>query len=215
MANEKIIKKVKNLLDLANNNPSENEAIAAALKAQELMAKYNIDSSAVNTEEIEKEFFHAKYVDNGKHEMKKWKVTLSAIIARNFCCRLYFSGPSVIFYGYKKDAQIAVEVFRFLYEAGNKFAVRYYAKCKKEGKNTHGVMNMYLQGFCAGIKEVLDRQCTALMIVVPKEVNESFEAMSAHWKYSTIHLKMSTDQNAYNQGRTEGKEAAMSRSIKG
>ena len=75
MANEKIIKKVKNLLDLANNNPSENEAIAAALKAQELMAKYNIDSSAINGEDS-KEFFHAKYIIGAGHEMKKWKVKL-------------------------------------------------------------------------------------------------------------------------------------------
>ena len=30
---EKILNKIKNLLDLANNNPNENEAIAAALKA--------------------------------------------------------------------------------------------------------------------------------------------------------------------------------------
>lgn len=215
MTNEKILSKIKNLLDLANNNSNENEAMAAALKAQELMAKYNIDSSAIDTDESEKELFHATYNDTGKHEMKKWKVTLSNIIARNFCCRLYFHGTSVVFYGYKKDAQIAVEVFRFLYEAGNKFAVRYYTKCKKEGKNTKGIMNTYLQGFCKGIEEALDKQCTALMIVVPKEVNESFEAMSAHWKHGTVHLKMSTDQNAYNQGRTEGKEAAMSRSIKG
>lgn len=215
MANEKIIKKVKNLLDLANNNPSENEAIAAALKAQELMAKYNIDSSAINGEEDSKEFFHAKYIIGAGHEMKKWKVKLSAIIARNFRVKTYFSRQDVVFYGYKKDAEIAVEVFKFLYEAGNKFSVRYYTKCKKEGKNTKGVMNAYLCGFCKGIEEALDKQCTALMIVVPKEVNESFEAMSAHWKYSAVHLKMSTDQNAYNQGRTEGKEAAMSRSIKG
>ena len=31
---EKIIVKIQNLLDLANNNPNENEAVAAALKAQ-------------------------------------------------------------------------------------------------------------------------------------------------------------------------------------
>lgn len=215
MTNEKIIEKIKNLLDLAGNNPNENEAMAAALKAQELMAKYNIDSSAVNTEEIEKEFFHATYNDTGKHEMKKWKVTLSNIIARNFCCRLYFHGTSVVFYGYKKDAQIAVEVFRFLYEAGNKFAVRYYTKCKKEGKNTKGIMNTYLQGFCAGIKEVLDRQCTALMIVIPKEVNESFETMTANWKTKNTHITQSYDAAAYSQGKIDGKETATARGIEG
>ena len=36
---EDIIKKIKNLMDLANNNPNQHEALAAALKAQELMAK--------------------------------------------------------------------------------------------------------------------------------------------------------------------------------
>lgn len=39
---EKIIEKIKNLMDLASNNPNQNEAMAAALKAQELMAKYNV-----------------------------------------------------------------------------------------------------------------------------------------------------------------------------
>ena len=39
---EKILEKIEKLLALAGNNPSENEAISAALKAQELMAKYKI-----------------------------------------------------------------------------------------------------------------------------------------------------------------------------
>ena len=215
MTNEKILSKIKNLLDLANDNPNEHEAIAAALKAQELMAKYNIDSSVINTDESDKELFHAWFSDNGKHEMKKWKVTLSTIIARNFCCRLYFSGSSVVFYGYKKDAQIAVEVFRFLYEAGNKFAIRYYTKCKKEGKNTKGIMNTYLQGFCSGIKEVLDRQCTALMIVISKEVSESFDEMTANWKTKQTHITHSHDTLAYQQGKVDGKEIATARGIEG
>lgn len=48
---EKILNKIKNLLDLANNNPNENEAIAAALKAQELMAKYNIELDQLDSKE--------------------------------------------------------------------------------------------------------------------------------------------------------------------
>ena len=47
MTTEKILNKIKNLLDLANNNPNEHEALAAALKAQELMAKYGVDASAI------------------------------------------------------------------------------------------------------------------------------------------------------------------------
>ena len=39
---EHMINKVKKMLALAENNPSQEEAIAAALQAQKIMAKYNI-----------------------------------------------------------------------------------------------------------------------------------------------------------------------------
>lgn len=213
---EKILNKIKNLLDLANNNPNEHEAMAAALKAQELMAKYNIDSSAVDSDKSEKELYEATYKNSSKHEMKKWKVKLSNIIARNFCCKVYFienGGKDVVFYGFKKDATIAVEVFKFLYETGNKLAVKYYNKCKKEGRNTKGVMNTYLIGFCEGIAEVLDRQCTALMIVTPKEVEEVFTEMTADWKHINTSLKITSDTRAYNEGKTDGKNTAQARGI--
>lgn len=213
---EKILNKIKNLLDLANNNPNENEAMAAALKAQELMAKYNIDSSAIDSDKSEKELYKAVWTDTGKHEMKKWKIGLAHIIARNFCCKVYFmdhGGKDVVFYGFKKDATVAIEVFKFLYVAGNKLAVKYYNKCKKEGKSTKGVMNTYLNGFCDGIKEVLDRQCTALMIVIPKEVEESYAEMSKGFGTMKSTLRISNDQRAYDEGRRDGKDTASARGI--
>lgn len=48
---EKIIEKIRKCLALANNNPSEEEAKAAALMAQKLLAKYNI--SLVDVEQLE------------------------------------------------------------------------------------------------------------------------------------------------------------------
>ena len=209
---EKILNKIKNLLDLASNNPNENEAMAAALKAQELMAKYNIDSSAIDSDQSEKELYKAVYRDTGKHEMKKWKVSLGSIIAKNFCCKVYYMGSrgaqDVVFYGYKKDATVAVEVFKFLYSTGNKLAVRYYNQCKKEGRSTQGVMNTYLSGFCDGIKEVLDRQCTALMLVIPKEVEESYAEMSRSFGTCRNTIRVSNDRRAYDEGKTDGKNTA-------
>ena len=88
---KKIIEKISNLLDLAGNNPNENEALAAALKAQELMAKYHVELAEVTRrgekEEIVTERCHADEV-NG---MSKWKRTLAHIIAENFCCNKTFS----------------------------------------------------------------------------------------------------------------------------
>lgn len=214
MSMEKILNKIKNLLDLANNNPNEHEAMAAALKAQELMAKYNIELSELDSDNSEKELFKAVYEDTSKHEMKTWKIGLAAIIADNFCCKMYTLGKKdVVFYGYKKDAQIALEVFKFLYTLGNKFAVRYYNKRKKEGRETKGVMNTYLHGFRTGIQDVLAKQCTALMLVTPKEVTESFEEMSAGWGTCKSTLRVTSDNRAFESGRRDGKDAASARTI--
>ena len=213
---EKILNKIKNLLDLANNNPNENEAIAAALKAQELMAKYNIEIEQLEDQKPEsREIVKEVYWQTGRHEMRKWKIGLATIIANNFRCKTYFLGTSkdVVFYGYKEDAKIALQVFTFLYEVGNKFAVRYYNKCKKEGLPTQGVMNTYLVGFRDGVAEVLEKQCRALMIVTPKEVNESYSEMSKGWKSIRSNLRISGDTEAYSNGKRDGKDMATARSI--
>ena len=213
MTTEKIIDKIKNLLDLANNNPNEHEALAAALKAQELMAKHNVDASVINVDESKDEIYHAIYSDTGKHEMKKWKLSLCGVIARNFKCKVYLSGTTIIFYGYKKDAEIALEVFKFLYNTGNKLALKHWRNAKKNGKNTKGLMNTYLMGFIAGIKEALDKQCTALMIVVPQEIEKSFEEMSQDWKHKKCTIRTNRDSKTYEQGRQDGKEAVSARQI--
>ena len=213
---EKILNKIKNLLDLANNNPNENEAIAAALKAQELMAKYNIELDQLDDKKETREIVKEVYHQSDKHEMKKWKIGLADIIAQNFRCKVYLLGvKGVVFYGYKEDAKIALQVFSYLYEIGNKFAVRYYNKCKKEGKETRGVMNTYLVGFRDGVAEVLEKQCTALMIVTPKEVTESYEEMTKDWKFVKSTLRLSGDTSAYSNGKSDGRDMATARSIEG
>lgn len=213
---EKILNKIKNLLDLANNNPNENEAIAAALKAQELMAKYNIELDQLDDKKETREIVEEVYYQSDKHEMRKWKIGLAGIIAQNFRCKTYFLGKKdVVFYGYKEDAKIALNVFTYLYEIGNKFAVRYYNKCKKEGKETRGVMNTYLVGFKDGVAEVLEKQCTALMIVTPKEVTESFEEMTSGWKTMKSTLRLSGDTSAYSNGKSDGRDMATARNIEG
>lgn len=214
---EKVLEKIEKLLALAGNNPSENEAISAALKAQELMAKYNIELADIQGEAKAETITTETYTPKANcHYVRKWRYTLSQIIAKNFCCKTYsIARDAIAFYGYEKDAKIAVEVFKFLFETGNKLANRYYLKCKKEGKDTKGVLNAYLVGFCDGIKEVLDKQCTALMIVVPKEVEEAYEEHSKGFKRISSSLRISSDGRAYDEGKTDGKATATARSIEG
>ena len=138
---------------------------------------------------------------------------------RSYCPQLQMQGLSERyrnrFYGYKKDAEIALEVFKFLYNTGNKLALKHWRNAKKNGKNTKGLMNTYLMGFIAGIKEALDKQCTALMIVVPQEVEKSFEEMSQDWKHKRYTIRTNRDSKTYEKGRQDGKEAVSARQIAG
>lgn len=216
---EDALETIKNLLETARRETTnENEAVSAALMAQRLMAKYNVELNEVEGEKITDEIVEKIYRDTGKHEMKKWKIGLASIIAKNFRCEVYLiqgEGKNVSFYGYERDAEVALSTFTFLYEIGNKFATRYYNKCKKEGKNTKGVMNTYLWGFRDGIKEELEKQCTALMIVTPKEVKDSFAEKTSGFATTSSRLSVSSDRKAYENGKTDGKNVAQSRSIEG
>ena len=214
---KKILEKIEKLLALAADKANEHEAISAALKAQELMAKYNIELAEVQgdvkSETITTEMYTPKA---NQHYVCKWRYTLSNIIAKNFCCKTYsINRDAIAFYGYEKDAKIAVEVFKFLFETGNKLANRYYLKCKKEGKETKGVLNTYRTGFCDGIKEVLDKQCTALMIVIPKEVEEAYAEHSKGFRCISNSLKIFSDGRAYSEGKTDGKATSTARVIEG
>lgn len=215
---EKVIKKIENLLALAGNNPNPNEAAAAALKAQELMAKYSIVSTDIHRCSHTQKITEAEYDwKKSPHCTSKWRHILSGILAENFRCRHYTCGRCgpVIFYGYERDAAVAAEVFKFLFETGNRLAARYYQTCRKKGMNTKGVMNTYLSGFCSGIREALGRQGTALMIAVPKEVNESWSRFSKDFYEITHVLKQQNSKRIYEDGRQDGKDTAMARNLDG
>lgn len=212
---EAIIKKIENLLALAGNNPNEHEAISAALKAQELMAKYNVEVADVEQSEFSESIILATYeIIEDIRYASKWKYALSEILSRNFCCKTYDIYPnSIVFYGYEKDAKIAREVFKYLYSNGNRLAEQYCGECQVKNEDKEGIMYAYLCGFCEGIEEALDKQCTALMLVIPKQIEDSFEEYSKDFKCFTNILMMTDDEDAYQTGKKEGKSILDARTI--
>lgn len=211
---EKAIEIIKKLLATANDKgASENEAMIAALKAQELMAKYDIQMTDIEGESTSDEIVDNQiYVGSGN----KWKYSLAGVIATNFCCRVYICGSKhIVFYGYKKHAEVAKEVFTFLFNTGNKLANRYYGELYNRGESTKGVKNTFLIGYLHGIKSVLEKQCTALMLVIPKEVNDSYNEKMAGAKTRTRNLTGQKNAAAYHRGLNEGKNVATARSLEG
>ena len=204
---EAVIRKVQKLLALADEsrNPSEEEAIAASMKVQKLLAKYNLDIAQVTGEE-KKEDIEQVIADVGTG--KKWKYQLADIVANSYCCKDFFHGSDqIVFYGYKSDVLIARRVFVYLLKVGNKLASKYVKKCKDDGAwSVNGVYNSFCDGFCDGVDSELQKNCTALMLVTPQEVKDSFAAFSANFGKKNASLRV-TDWGAYRAGEIEGRRA--------
>lgn len=209
---EKMIDKIKKMLALAENNPSMEEGLSAALQAQKLMAKYNIHEEDVTLEEIKDEICSVFTQQKHNSHLLSWRKTLASIVAKNFRCKCYLSGQDVVFRGYKKDAEIALEVYLSLYTIGNQLASKAYAEQKERIGTGKGAYTSYVTGFLTGVDEGLSVQCTALMIIVPKEVEEEYAQFSAGFKTSKTTLRVNNAE-LYNKGKAEGKAAVKSRSI--
>lgn len=210
---EKIIEKIKKVLELSRNNPSEEEAKAAALKAQELMAQYHISMQEVDdVQDIEKIAEEQVIVGTGS----KWKFRLASVVAKNFRCKHFFYGRStVVFYGYEIDAKIAAETFKYLFKIGHSGALKARQSYKKQGLDSSGIYNNFCVGFVNGVSSALDKQCTALMIVTPEEVKESFAERTKG--FSTINANLNLNSwyghEARQAGFEKGKSAIESKQI--
>ena len=210
---EKVIEKIRKVLELSKNNPSENEAQAAALKAQELMAQYHISMADIeDVDGIEEIVEEHVTVGSGK----KWKYKLANAVAKNFRCRHFYYGRSIIvFYGYETDAKIAAQTFEYLFKVGHSKALKERQTYKKDGRYTDGVYNDFCIGFVNGVKSVLDAQCTALMVIVPQEVNSACDKRLEHAKSS---ISTSLNGGWYSaevraKGYSAGRDAVGSRQI--
>ena len=215
-AEEKIIQTIRKILELSKNNPSEEEAKSAALKAQELLAKYHIDMSEVESIDIDTvESIEEVRVDI---PAKKWKYKLARIVADNFRCKHFYIGKGIlVFYGHKTDADVAAETFKYLFNVGNRLAGREVDKVFGQTGTSVNVYNSFVAGFCAGIEEALGEQCKALMIVTPEDVKTSFEEMSKNFgtmKGGAMRIGANTHcREAYENGKTEGRHAIRSKQI--
>ena len=207
---EKVLEKVKKLFALAGNNPSEAEAQAAALRAQELIAKYNL---TITDEDEMTESSFVTGVD------KSWKYGLAAVIEKNFRVKSYWIGKrKVVFYGYKQDTEVAREVFQYLFKVCEKNARRECRKSYQMYGTEKGVYYSYTRGFITGIGQKLDEQCVALMIVTPPEVNDQWEEFKVQQNMGTLG-KVSRNgsdgfrRGVYEQGVIDGRLAMNERRL--
>ena len=214
MENEKILEKIKKLFELSKNNPSEEEAKSAALKAQELLAQYHIEYAEVENVDLDK----AEPIGEVRLDTpaKKWKYTLAHIVADNFRTKHYWHGKEqVVFFGHKTDVMIAAETFLYLFEMGNRLANKLYREAKATRGYADNVYNSCVMGFCAGIREALAEQSVALMVLVPEDVKEEYKTLSANFRTFRASAPRAYNGDAYNTGRQHGYNAMKRNALEG
>lgn len=203
MTNEQVIEKIKKCLALANNNSSDAEAKAALLQAQKLMAKYNV---SVEMTEGGETISYSKEACVHRYDAA-YRKPLAAVIADNFRCKFFLYGTQIVFFGRDTDARIAKEAFEYAYEFAMREGNRLENKAYAERGTARGVHSSYTAGFIAGLKEALEAQCTALMIITPQDVKDEFAEMSKNWGSARggFRLNNGIDGEAYRRGKHDGK----------
>lgn len=203
---EKMLEKIRELLNLGDSsrNNSDDEARAAMLKAQELMAKYDISAEEVEGEEEE---VYAHEVCEHKWDYA-YRIPLATVLGKNFRCMVYCSGKKVVFMGHSSDAQICKATFEFAYQFIQRQGNAIYNKKYSMGRPTKGVFNSYAHGFIVGLKEAFDAQCTALAIVTPQDVVDEFNEMTKDWQTKRAKNigQDVTNHEVWAEGRRDGKE---------
>lgn len=224
---DSIIRKIKGLMALAEDNTNEDEAQSAFVMAQKLMMKYNIEQS-----EIEETLDTASIIQGQATAYKTifWhEKLLASIIADNFRVKFYYNNKrfdgdrkkkrTIMFYGLEQDVKIAKEMFVLANDAVDFYTKRFIEGVYSTGEYirdksfTKDLKNSYTTGFIDGLREKMKSQRFALqeefglILLTPKIVEEGYEDFSKDFgKGTNWSIPKVEEMAAYHQGYTEGEE---------
>jgi len=208
-----VAERVRKLLALAEGNANPAEAEAAALAAQRLMVKYGV----VLTEEESRIIHGCSTLSEGRF----WRYRLAGILAGAFRCRSAIRGTRPVFFGAASDVEVVISVHSHLYSVGDRYAraaVREYRR-QYPKRSTTGVYDVFVDGFLEGINSRLSEQSRALMVIVPKDVDDYAEARinggarkdSRRQTMTQLALQDGSAYRIYSQGHERGRGAICQR----
>lgn len=222
-----LIARIKKLFELAGDKgATEAEAVQAALMAQRLMAENDVAEWELADARAEREPVSVE----ASPARAKWRMRLAAVVAKNFRCKWYQSTrwknggrrdgrgartgeKRMVFYGYEADARAAALTFDHLFRTGDRLANRAARRALRVRGWSDGVYNSFVDGFLSAVESELERQSQALMLVVPKTVQEGYEELSKGFS-STLDSRLRIDyydREAREEGERQGRDALRAR----
>lgn len=220
---DKIIERIQNLLELAEDGGNDDESQTALLLAQKLMLRYKISQQDIAGDDQE-----AKVELKSLSVYKRiywWERDLAQVIADNFRVMMYMQSNhfphqksvqrKLVYMGLREDLYLAYDMFHLASTSMRHHATFEVQTLAEEFPDASPgqLRKMYYQGFIDGLASKFQQQRKeiqeendkyALMIKVPKEVQEAFEE-KVEGIIQFEAQEVSTDSRAYQRGYQEGK----------
>lgn len=189
--------KITMLLNLASNNPSENEARAALLKARELMAKHKLrpeECQKTDTVKVIRELLNVSCTAM----TNPWACALSAVIAEHYCCCSYRTHQRgcrtqvIGLVGLEDDFEIAKRIFLYAYDCVTSACKNQIKRDPCDLPGTYRERcNAYGWGFVQGVDRAFREQDEqnqewSLVLAVPQAVTDSMADMGKESSYGKI-----------------------------
>lgn len=214
--NDRILRRIKGLLTLAEDESNVNESHSAFLMAQKLMIEYGVDANELTDDE---EVIRVLEQSGTEYKRLFWyERELANIVARNFRCKdfirnKHFEGKSqiqrkIMFMGSDEDVELASEMYKLVISAIEFYTHKYI---KENGVgiryHTQSLKNDYMNGFISGLESKFEEQIQTqewgLVLAIPKEVEERFDEVVTG-KSLGYNVPKLESQETYQQGYEDG-----------
>lgn len=236
---ERIKGKIAKLMNLAEKATNEHEAASAMSKARALMDKYDLEQAdIIEVDGVSVEFLSASATRAFK-ACPKFMQHLAVAVARFNDCQAQFEGGHpinfkanakrvhnygnvIVFRGYKRDVEIAIDMYARLLGAVNRLCREWLDDNGHEGKYPVGLGGKFKEGAVSTITSVLqaaqiERQKlttasgTGLVVVKGAAVDKYF----GEAKYGTSKSKPMNDEQAeaYREGRMRGQQIEVQKKV--
>ena len=210
-ANQKIINKVKGLLDIAKDSNQDEETQTAFLLAQKLMVKYGIKKSSIQDQQRPVEYG----VLERCQKLSLLKQRLANVIADNFKVLFVRTGSfypnkhfQYNFYGYSNDVELAKNIYflavKIIQYRTKKYLNNYYLKtgAARNRKLTAFLKRNYIHGFIPGLEIRLNDQTKKYDLMV-KPDKELFKRLGPARPKST-KVSYNYKSKSFKKGFTDG-----------
>ena len=218
---EKVLNKIQKLVTLAGNNPSQEEAESAMLKAQELLLANGLEMTDVEDigDSVAEETPEEEKVDLGNKVIPRWQQDIIMVLAKNFRVSIFtasrdgkWTGSKMSYYKYftlvgmPQDVKVAKAMIMFAFD----FFLKSWDKYRKENtfydrKATNVAKRSYTRGFIASLDEKFRKQVEEKALVLVKNQKISKYLSKNYNLHSTKRRALdSYNPSAYERGATDG-----------